>query len=535
MKQPQVGKPATVKHPKPAPTPRLDIPEAVVRVPFELVSQPPPRRLPFPQEVLNTLPLAEAFYRLWGHIASADVFAELFHRHRGRCYEDKLTFAQLVTLFADAITRYHGSGKAAIDAAIDHQQLPTESRAVYRKFARLPLPLAEAFLGEMTTRLRPLFPAELRRTQLPRCLDRFTVVVLDGKKIKNDAKRLFDTRGRPGKLFGGKILAAYAPADGLVLAMAADPDGEANDIRLMPRVMPLARAAVAGPRLWVADAQFCDLDQPEAFCLEEGDHFLVRFTLRNSFERDTKKAVTHGVNHLGQSYYQEWGWMGSASDPRRRYVRRIVIERPGQEDVILVTDLLDEQEYLAEELIKVYLERWQIGNVFQQITEVFDLRHLIGCTPEATVFQASLCLVIYNIVEVIRGLAVQANAFEVAAHAESERAKGRGRSVVDTLSSEHLFSDLHEELISAHKLLKPAALAALLVGGDKQELTARLLVLLKQAWTRRWFKAPKQKPRSHQPKATQSGAHTSVHKILQEARRQRNKTPTRDPQYQMDQ
>jgi hypothetical protein len=534
MKKPQIRKPASVTHARSAPTPRLHIPDPVARVPFPLVSSPPPR-LPFPQEVLNTLPLAEAFYRLWGHVASPDVCADLFHRHRGRCYEDKLSFAHLVSLFADAITRYHGSGKAAIDAAIDRQQLPTQSRAVYRKFGRLPLPLAEAFLGEMTTRLRPLFPVNLRRTHLPRCLDRFTVVVLDGKKIKNAAKRLFDTRGRPGKLFGGKILAAYLPAQGLAVATAADPDGEANDIRLMPRVMPLARAAVAGPRLWVADAQFCDLDQPEAFCLEEGDHFLVRFTLRNGFERDTTKAVQRGVNHLGQSYYQEWGWMGSAQDPRRRYVRRIVIERPGQEEVILVSDLLEEQEYPAEDLLKVYLERWQIESVFQQITEVFDLRHLIGCTPEATVFQASLCLVIYNMVEVIRGVAVQANASEVAAQAASEKAKGRGRSEVDTLSSEQLFRDLHEELISAHKLLKAEELVALVVGGEQEELTARLLVLLQQAWTPRWFKAPKQKPRSHQPKATQSGAHTSVHKILQEARRQRNKQPTRDPQYQMDQ
>src|SRR5207248_8164109 len=111
----------------------------------------------------------------------------------------------------------------------------------------------------------------LFRTELPPCLDLFTVVVLDGKKIKNAAKRLLATRGRPGKLFGGKVLAAYLPADGLVVTMAADPDGEANDVRLMPRVMPLARAAVAGPRLWVEDAQFCDLDQA-AELTKDGDH-----------------------------------------------------------------------------------------------------------------------------------------------------------------------------------------------------------------------------------------------------------------------
>src|SRR5205809_8105915 len=45
---------------------------------------------------------------------------------------------------------------------------------------------------------------------------------------------------------------------------------------------------------------------------------------------------------------------------------------------------------------------------------------------------------------------VQANASEVATHAESEKAKGRGRSVVDTLSSEQLLRDLREERSEEH-------------------------------------------------------------------------------------
>ena len=148
-----------------------------------------------------------------------------------------------------------------------------------------PLSLAEAFLADLTARLRPLFPAGLYRTALPDSLAGLAVVVLDGKKIKKAAKRLLATRGRPGKLYGGKVLAAYLPAEGLVVALAADPDGEANDIRLVPRVLPVARAAVAGPRLWVADRQFGDLDQPGR-CGADGDHFLIRYSTVTSFHPD---------------------------------------------------------------------------------------------------------------------------------------------------------------------------------------------------------------------------------------------------------
>lgn len=479
---------------------------------------PPPKKAPhdpFDLRVLAELPLAESFYTLWAYLAADEVLRDLFDTHRGKCYEDQLSFPELVGVLVDAITRYHGSGNRAIVKALERNQLSVGHRAPYGKLARLPLPLAEAFLSGLTARLRPLFPQGLSRTELPACLDSLAVVVLDGKKIKNAAKRLLATRGRPGKLFGGKILAAYLPAQGLAVALAADPDGEANDIRLMPRVMPLARAAVAGPRLWVADAQFCDLDQPAEFTREEGDHFLMRFTGRNRFSPDPGPAASAGTNRRGQAYTQDWGWMGSAKDPRRRYVRRIVVERPGQEAVVVVTDLLDARAYPAEDLLEVYLHRWQIENVFQQITEVFELRHLIGCTPGATVFQASLCLVIYNILQVVRGYAAQASP-------EGVR--------VDALSTEKIFLDLHEELLGLHRVLKGERCLAVLPRESPIEgVRARLGALLGRAWTPSWKKArPSTKPRPPQAKAKQAGAHTSVHKVLQESRQQNRNRPISD-------
>lgn len=467
---------------------------------------------PFAVEVLVQLPLAESFYTLWAAVATDQVLDDLFDAHRGRCYLDTLSFHELVSVFTDSLTRFHGSGRRAIANALQRKALSVKQRAVYGKLSRLPLPLAEAFLCGLTARLRPLLPEGFSRTTLPACLDGLAVVVLDGKKIKNAAKRLLATRGRPGKLFGGKILAAYLPKDGLVVAMAADPDGEANDIRLMPRVMPLARAAVAGPRLWVADAQFCDLEQTAAFTLDEGDHFLLRFTLRNSFTPDPSRPAQSGFNRRGQAYTQDWGWMGSRKDPRRRYVRRMVVKRPGDEEVVVVTDLLDEKAYPAEDLLAVYLDRWQIENVFQQITEVFDLQHLIGCSPEATVFQASLCLVIYNVLQVVRGYAAMGSPKPV---------------TVNELSSEQIFKDMHEELLGLHRVLKGERLLGVLPDPQSvQEVRERLAELLAKAWTAQWLKAkPNKKPRPQQPKAKQSGAHTSVHKILLEAKRQKTPTP----------
>jgi hypothetical protein len=212
------------------------------------------------------------------------------------------------------------------------------------------------------------------------------------------------------------------------------------------------------------------------------------------------------VDAAGRPFRQEWGWLGPATDRCQRYVRRIRLERAGQEAVTVVTDLRDAQAYPAADLLAVYRVRWQIETVFQQITEVFALRHLIGCTPQATVFQASLCRVIYNIVQLIRGYV----------------AAGRAQPVpLETLSTAQIFRDLHEELVSLHRLLAVEELLGCLpVAVPAAQVRGRLQALLSRAWSPRWRKAADKKPRPAKPKARQSGAHTSIHKILQQAKQQ---------------
>ena len=470
---------------------------------------PPSSRQPFALETLARLPLAEAFYTLWAHLATPEVLDELFAQHRGRCYHDLLSFAELVEVLSDALTRYHGSGRRAIADSLKRQQLPTQARAVYGKLARLPLPLSEAFLATLTARLRPLFPACLYRTALPASLAGLTVVVLDGKKIKKAAKRLLATRGQPGKLYGGKILAAYLPVEGLVVALAADPDGEANDIRLVPRALPLVRAAVTSPRLWVADRQFCNLELPDRFT-EGDDHYLIRHSKGTNFHPDAERSAQRGADIQGRTFTQEWGWLGAAKQGgRRRYVRRITLERPGEEDVALLTDLLDGERWPATDLLAVYLTRWQIENVFQAITEVFELRHLIGCTPQATVFQASLCLLVYNVLQVLRGYAAAAAPEPVA---------------VETLSTEQIFADVHEELVGLHRVLVAEELLSCLPPPLlAEQVQARLRTLLSRAWSKSWCKSVNKKRRQHQAKKKELGAHSSVHKILEAAKADKQK------------
>ena len=415
-----------------------------------LLALPPEARLPLEALaplVVQRTPLANATLTLWAYLLKPADLDEIFERYRGRSFEDILSFATFVELIRDALVLHKGSARQSLDRAEEQGDLPTCREAVYGKLRRIPIDLSVGFFEDVTALIRPLLPTGHAVAAIPASLAGMTVVVLDGKQIKNVAKRLKPVRSKAGSVIGGKILVAYLPGEGLAVAMAADPDGEANDIRLMPEVVSRARARIAGVRLWVADRQFCDLDQP-ALLTEEGDHFLIRRSLRTGFHATPTVRPGTTVDARGRTVVEQWGWIGSPRDKRRRYVRQIHLIRPGEEEMLLVTDLLDEAAYPADDLLEVYLQRWGIERVYQQITEVFNLKQLIGSTPEGSIFQASFCLVLYNLLQVIRAYV----------------AAGQSELPVDLVSVEQIFTDVQKEL---------TALDGAVRGADDRRLVRR--------------------------------------------------------------
>src|SRR5690606_8284669 len=97
------------------------------------------------------------------------------------------------------------------------------------------------------------------------------------------------------KLLGGKVLAALDVPAGLVLAMNADPDGERNDVPLVPELVSQVRQQVPEPILWLGDRQFGNLEIPELLTLRSGDHFLLRCPKSFKLAADPQRPaqVTH--------------------------------------------------------------------------------------------------------------------------------------------------------------------------------------------------------------------------------------------------
>jgi hypothetical protein len=128
-------------------------------------------------------------------------------------------------------------------------------------------------------------------------------------------------------------LVALELRSGLVVAMATHADGETNEAKLGPALLPQVREHVSGQRLWVADRQFCDLTQPAAF-VQEDDHCLVRYHPKTPFLADAAHPAQRGRDTQGRVWEQDWGWLGREKSKPRRFMRRLTLYRPGEETII---------------------------------------------------------------------------------------------------------------------------------------------------------------------------------------------------------
>ena len=464
--------------------------------------------LSFFRETLRRLPLADAVFHLLGYALNEGFLSACFEKHRGHCYEDTLSFPKLVEILTDALLVHHGSGRQALIEAEKKGTLPTCKEAFYGKLRRLPLDLSVAFMTEASRRLNKLLPVQ--NNPLPASLHGYEVRIIDGKKTKHVAKKLKLTRDQAGQLFGSKLLAGYDPATRLIQTVAAHPDGEKNDAPLVPDLLANLRMyPAAKPVIIVADAQFCDLVQIHQY-RQAGEHFVLRYHPKVHFHADPTKPARAFTDAKGRPLFEEHGWLGSPTDKRRAFVRRVTWKRSDHKDLSVVTDLTNQapsqdadgsEPIAAADLIDLYLTRWKIETVFQDVTTIFGLRKLIGSTPEATAFQAAFCMVVYNAIMVVKSY--------VAALQPKPMS-------VDDVSNKMLFTSIHKQLTAIAELVPAASLADMVVPPPTTEAAkAYLKERLTGLWDAGWKKARNKNPRKYGAKPKGSGAHTSVFRVLQ--------------------
>jgi Transposase DDE domain len=465
---------------------------------------------PFAAEVLSRLPLADSVWQLL-HYAMEDSWLDnLWARKRGSCYEKQLKFRTLAHLITDALIEHQGSGHQAFERAREQGTLPVSITSSYDKLGNLPLPLSEALLAEGTQRLHAVLPEVLAVDPLPDGWAQFEVFGADGKAIKHVHRLLKPLRGLQAGILGARASVGLNLRTGLAVAMVGHLDGEAGEAALTVDLLPKL-AELAGKRLWlvVLDRLYCNLSFPQKV-LKAGGHFLIRYCSNTTFVPDASRPAQESRDADGRRIVQEWGWLGKVAREDRVEVRRITKHLADGKELGVITDLLDEATYPAEAMLATYHSRWGLETVFQQITEVFSLKHLIGTQPKAVLFQLSFCLLLYNALQVVRT--------HLASHQECK---------ATAISNEKLFDDVERQMTAVSELVEVKTLLELLGAvPTATEVRAYLRDRLRGAWSDRWWKAPSSGRGGHQKvKKRVLGNHTSTYRVLQQAHEQKTGPP----------
>lgn len=477
----------------------------------------------FSLEAISRVPLAEAVMLLFRSVTDEDLLTSIWDEHRGRCYDRVISFPLIVHLISDALLTSK-SGRQSFQHNMQPGVLEASVQAAYQKLAHLPIAVSEAFLERSTAVLRKTFP-EWSAWQRPESLQEFRIVTYDGKAIKKVGRRLKPLRGTKGGLIGGRALVALDWDTNMAVTMHGESDGEANEVKHTGTVVRRVNELLPGLKLHVGDRAFSDLVQPKHFMASPGDQFLVRYHSKTKFHRDLSVDERVGVTSTAENFKESWGWLGSEKDPRRLYVRRIELTCIKGKPVILITSLLDADKYAATDLLWVYRQRWGIEQMFQQVTEVFGLSHLIGTTPKATLFQFSFCMLLYNLMQVVRGYVAQSQSCEPT-----------------EISSELMFRDVEDQLIAWETFVSHETTTEYFdVARTMPQIKRRLATLLNHCWKDSWKASPTQ--RVHNATHTHGrGTHSSVHRLLfgtpprnkrtnlmSTARREARKQPTTRP------
>src|SRR5262249_39690316 len=163
--------------------------------------------------------------------------------------------------------------------------------------------------------------------------------------------------------------------------------------------------------------------------------------------------------------------------------------------------LLDDMQFPATELLEVYLARWMIERVFQQVTEVFHLQRFISSTPQGAIFQFALCGLLYNLIQVVRGYIGNLQ-----------------QRPAQSLSSEMIFDDVADQMTAASLLLSPEQVVELLEPEPVAQIQTRLSTLLAGQWSSLWIKCPPKKKRPPPAQRAVPGGHSSAWKLIQQAK-----------------
>jgi hypothetical protein len=318
------------------------------------------------------------------------IFAEAAVRQ----VESELLFSSVVELLALVVWRQRDS----INQAYQHarEDFEVSVRSVYNKLNGTETQVCRALVRQTAKPLLEIVTA-LKPRRKPQ-LAGYRTRIIDGNHLTSTDHRLKVLRHTWSGPLPGQVLAVLDPDRMLIVDLFPCADGEAQERRILPEVIPSAGAR----ELWIGDRNFCTTGFLFGLA-RQGACFVIRQHKSTLQWDEETKAEKIGRCETGVIYEQK---LLLQEGEQTLWVRRVTIRldqptRSGETEIHLLTNL-PRKHANAYKVAELYLKRWTIENAFQEIEQA--LRSEINTLgyPGAALLGFAIAVLTYNALSVAK-------------------------------------------------------------------------------------------------------------------------------------
>ena len=372
----------------------------------------------------------------------------IFAKSAVRQREGELLFSSVVNLLALVVWRQRDSVRAGYIQAREEFEVSVES--VYNKLNGTEMEVCRALVRDTVAKFVQVADA-LGAHDKP-LLRGFHTRIIDGNHLTSTDHRLKPLRTTRSGPLPGQALAVLDPDRMLIVDLFACGDGEAQERRMFPEVIPSAQAN----DLWIADRNFCTTRFLFGLARRLAYFVIRQHKSTLSWEKETK-AKKIGRCETGVIYEQKL-YLLDGDDVL--IVRRITVQldkptRSGETEVNVLTNL-SPSDANAAKVADLYLRRWTIENAFQEVEQ--SLRSEINTLgyPGAALLGFSIAVLTYNILSLVKWAIVHEHAEQI------ERQQISAYYLAGAVKSDHggmLIALPKEEWVERFSSLTPSAFA----------------------------------------------------------------------------
>lgn len=318
----------------------------------------------------------------------------IFAKAAVRQVEGELLFSSVVELLALVVWRQRDSINQAYLHARENFEVSV--RSVYNKLNGTETQVCRALVQQTAQPLLEIVRSlGLRRKPQ---LAGYRTRIIDGNHLTSTDHRLKVLRTTRSGPLPGQALAVLDPDWRLIVDLFPCEDGEAQERRILPEVIPTARAG----ELWIADRNFCTTGFLFGLA-QQGACFVIRQHASTlTWEQETKPKKI-GRCETGVIYERK---LLLQSGEQTLWVRCVTIRldrptRSGEKEIHLLTNL-PRKHANAYQVAELYLQRWTIENAFQEIEQA--LRSEINTLgyPGAALLGFAIAVLTYNALSVAK-------------------------------------------------------------------------------------------------------------------------------------